>query len=256
MGQRSTLAIRWLLSSTVLLSVGFLGGIGCSEDDSSPAALEGGGGVGGAGGGGRDSASDGASDAGGDEDTGIQADSSDGSIPGCIAVDPLSQDNVVQLTFLGIRSADVQVRSAFATWDRNRCDVPTVLIVLTEAGCEVSQGDRFEVRFEEEAVNNTIVQFGFTQINGDPDDPVAPELILQASDAKGSAVAYGNCLGASGTFEFEQIDIGLSENADNLARVNASFLLTLTDCTGFDAPVLVEGGLDVMLQQDFADVCP
>lgn len=134
-----------------------------------------------------------------------------------------------------------------ATW-LHGCDMPTVLIALSEGGCPDGRGHELVFNIEPAAIDDGLLLLG--------NNPLATTLGGFAVRYRRAAPVmptgeWGNCSSAGGSFDLDRFAPATP------GQISMRFNMSLTDCTGSaTAAYQVSGNIDVPLARGLATLCP
>ena len=132
-----------------------------------------------------------------------------------------------------------------ARWDRESCARPELVVGLTEGGCGLTDGERFELRFAAASVAEGSVAVGVNVLYADLSSPLS--LVYVRTDAP--SVTVGPC--GVGTVVIDQLSLVRG------GRFSATFDVTLDDCAVFgDSGISLRGSVDVPVVESASDACP
>lgn len=135
--------------------------------------------------------------------------------------------------------------SLVARWDRESCAVPELVIALTEGGCDLTSGERLELRFAEAGVTDGVITIGVNAIFSDGTHPLRLRYVSTGTPS----ATVGPC--GVGTVDIDMLALTRD------GRFVASFDVTLDDCDVFGDPgVSLVGTFDVPILESSADACP
>jgi len=193
-------------------------------------------------------AADGAAADGASADGAMDADG--GPAAGCIPVgDGPVEPNWINV-FVDGSPQPFPVASAFATWDTEACERPTLILGLSDGSCIPGFGQQLLILLARDDIGTSIYP-GENILEAEPfDDAMRVRYFVPGGAAERDA--WGSCTGAAGTVTFSDID------DTEGAAVRGTFSMALTDCVDpRDAPpATVSGAFDLTVPVAFETACP
>lgn len=132
-----------------------------------------------------------------------------------------------------------------ARWNTEACALPELIVALTEGGCDLTDGERFELHFNEANVTDGSIMLGLNTLFAGVSSPLRMRYVR----VDPPSATYGPC--AVGAVTINMLDLRAS------GRFSANFDVTLDDCAlAGDAGVNLMGSIDVPVLQSSGDACP
>ena len=173
-----------------------------------------------------------------------------GLVETCVAIDPGDPNTRLTVIDDGL-SPPFELAAAYMGWDELSCATPTLFIGLTDGACVPGVGEQLLFAIDRDAIDATVTT-GEYILEPDP-APLRLTFSRPIAAAPEMREVFGTCAsGVLGRITFEAL--GSSVGSTWIANFNGVELPSC-DPARVDS-VIVEGSLEIELQEDLAEVCP